>query len=354
MCTRPDRRRRVLIVGTPREADDLARHITGAASDRAVLIGRVRIVAAPERLVSANIHAVLEGNRTLRIWSPDGLNDRTSVPCLGDVGALSETLVRHAVDLVVVSESTASGDSGGDVLAACAWTGRDVLTAESFRDEYLHGAISPQTALGDAGWRTTARERLSRDVVKRALDLCVATIGVMMLAPLALARFALRRTNAMTCRPTSATYVGCRGHLFTVRSGRTGPSNGATGDSGPAGGTWERLLAVLTGDMSLVGPRPELADVAAQLEQLVPHYRLRQIIQPGLTGWAQSRGYRVGDAAAAERELCADLYYIKHRSLGMDLRIMAREIRRWLLHRIRSKQQRSGQSDSSSVSERVA
>ena len=84
-----------------------------------------------------------------------------------------------------------------------------------------------------------------------------------------------------------------------------------------------QLLNVLRGEMSLVGPRPEQPEFVAMLERVLPFYERRHLIRPGLTGWAQVRcGYARSEHEAAWK-LCNDLYYIKHRSLGLDLLLLA-------------------------------
>jgi lipopolysaccharide/colanic/teichoic acid biosynthesis glycosyltransferase len=78
------------------------------------------------------------------------------------------------------------------------------------------------------------------------------------------------------------------------------------------------LLNVLRGDMSLIGPRPTLP---VQVEQYSDRQRGRLAVKPGITGWAQVNG-RASLPWSQRIEL--DLYYVEHRSLGLDLRILAR------------------------------
>ena len=83
---------------------------------------------------------------------------------------------------------------------------------------------------------------------------------------------------------------------------------------------------VLLGDMSLIGPRPERPEFANQLAQKNAFYQVRQIILPGLTGWAQvNTNYAETDEDLLEK-LQYDLYYIKHRSVFLDLRIIIKTI----------------------------
>jgi lipopolysaccharide/colanic/teichoic acid biosynthesis glycosyltransferase len=80
------------------------------------------------------------------------------------------------------------------------------------------------------------------------------------------------------------------------------------------------LLNVLRGEMSLIGPRPTLP---AQVERYTPRQRGRLQIKPGITGWAQVNG-RASLPWAERIEL--DLYYIAHRSLSLDLKILWRTV----------------------------
>jgi lipopolysaccharide/colanic/teichoic acid biosynthesis glycosyltransferase len=83
------------------------------------------------------------------------------------------------------------------------------------------------------------------------------------------------------------------------------------------------LLSVLRGEMSLVGPRPERPELVRVLARDIPFYRTRLILRPGLTGWAQVN-HPYGDSVAdAVEKLEYDLYYLKHRSMPFDLRILA-------------------------------
>lgn len=82
-----------------------------------------------------------------------------------------------------------------------------------------------------------------------------------------------------------------------------------------------QLVNVLRGDMSLIGPRPTLP---SQVEAYDERQRGRLAIKPGLTGWAQVNG-RASLPWSQRIEL--DLWYIEHRSLALDLRILARTVR---------------------------
>src|SRR5205823_2825479 len=83
-----------------------------------------------------------------------------------------------------------------------------------------------------------------------------------------------------------------------------------------------QCVNILKGDMSLVGPRPEMASNVATFSAVIPFYNLRHEVRPGLTGWAQVRAGYSMSTEEVTRKLCYDLYYIKHLSLRFDLWIL--------------------------------
>ncbi len=92
-----------------------------------------------------------------------------------------------------------------------------------------------------------------------------------------------------------------------------------------------QLFNILRGEMSFIGPRPERPHFVEQLESVIPCYRQRCRVKPGLTGWAQVNypyGASVEDARA---KLSFDLYYVKHRSFFLDILILLSTVRVILL-----------------------
>jgi lipopolysaccharide/colanic/teichoic acid biosynthesis glycosyltransferase len=92
-----------------------------------------------------------------------------------------------------------------------------------------------------------------------------------------------------------------------------------------------QLWNILVGDLSFIGPRPELPKIAEVYEREIPEYGMRHLITPGLSGWAQIHDYDAprggADIARTERKLSFDLYYLKHRSFGLDLAIAIKTVR---------------------------
>ena len=105
-------------------------------------------------------------------------------------------------------------------------------------------------------------------------------------------------------------------------------------------GKWLRVLRadelpqlwnVLRGDLSLVGPRPELFSLAKRYSEEIPYYNARSLISPGLMGWAQllhdRHPHHGADIQETRTKLAYDLYYLKNRSLLLDVFIILQTIR---------------------------
>lgn len=88
-----------------------------------------------------------------------------------------------------------------------------------------------------------------------------------------------------------------------------------------------QLVAVIRGEMSLIGPRPERPEFDQQLEQQIPHYPLRYWLRPGLSGWAQVNYPYGASLEDARNKLSFDLFYLRHFSFWLDLLILVKTMR---------------------------
>jgi Undecaprenyl-phosphate glucose phosphotransferase len=175
--------------------------------------------------------------------------------------------------------------------------------------------------------------------LKRVIDVAISGVAIMFLAvPAGLIALLVRLTS-----PGNVFYrqerMGLDGKAFTVYKFRSMYAD-AEVDSGPV---WARdddprctpigrLLRrwdldeipqfwnVLTGEMSIVGPRPERPFFVQQFKLRIPQYMLRHKVKAGITGWAQVNGWRGN--TSIEKRIEYDLYYIENWSVGLDLKIM--------------------------------
>ena len=187
----------------------------------------------------------------------------------------------------------------------------------------------------------TAAPELARTTgggpVRRALDVVVSASALVLSAPLLVLAVIAIRTSSRGGAIYRQRRVGLGGEEFEMYKLRTmvhGAERVGAGLRVDAGderitrvGSWLRrtsldelpnLVNVLRGEMSLIGPR---ATIPEQVAQYTPRQRARLAVKPGITGWAQVNG-RASLPWSERIEL--DLYYVEHRSLALDLRILAR------------------------------
>jgi lipopolysaccharide/colanic/teichoic acid biosynthesis glycosyltransferase len=88
-----------------------------------------------------------------------------------------------------------------------------------------------------------------------------------------------------------------------------------------------QMVNVLRGELSIVGPRPEQPHLVAELAAKLPFYRLRHLVRPGLTGWAQVKYQYAGTDLEALEKLQYEFFYLRRQSLTLDARIVGRTVR---------------------------
>lgn len=92
-----------------------------------------------------------------------------------------------------------------------------------------------------------------------------------------------------------------------------------------------QLFNILGGSMSFIGPRPERPEFTEKLEKEIPYYELRNLLKPGITGWAQLK-YKYGSSVEdAYHKLQYDIYYVKNRSLALDTKIMLKTFKKFFV-----------------------
>jgi sugar transferase (PEP-CTERM system associated) len=146
--------------------------------------------------------------------------------------------------------------------------------------------------------------------------------------------------------------VGLNGRIFTLLKFRTMPPDAEA----RSGAVWAdkddprvtgiarflrktrideipQLWNVLQGEMSFVGPRPERPEFVQWLSGDLPYYKLRHVVRPGITGWAQVKYQYTCSLAESKQKLEYDLYYLKYRSIVLDLLIMFETIKTVVLRR---------------------
>jgi exopolysaccharide biosynthesis polyprenyl glycosylphosphotransferase len=259
---------------------------------------------------------------------------------LGAYGDVSDVVRRQRPDRIIVAMPDRRGNLPVSALLACRFRGIQVEEGtqayERFTQRLAVESLTPSALVFGDGFRVS-RAQLAG---KRVMSIVIALTALLFAAPF-MALIAL----AITLESRGPVFfiqerVGLRGRTFRLIKFRTMRPLETETD-----GVWARdnasrvtrlgailrryrldelpqCINILRGDMSLVGPRPEMAGNVATFSAVIPFYNLRHEVRPGLTGWAQVRAGYSMSTEEVTRKLCYDLYYIKHLSLRFDLRIL--------------------------------
>lgn len=287
--------------------------------------------------------------------TPDGTGATSGpllpAPVLGRPEDLPRLLGERAIGQVVLLELPASDAEARHLIETCREYGCRLLLHDNLAERYTH----PLVPIEEEGrhFYTLQDEPLEdplNRLLKRAFDVAVSLpVVVLVLPPLSLCVWGMQRLQS----PGPLFHVrerrGWQGEKFRMlkfRSMHVAEADDAAearqasaGDARvfPFGRHLRRrsldefpqFWNVLCGQMSVVGPRPYMPRLDEEFRQQAPGYRTRYFVKPGITGLAQSLGYR-GEIRAEEmlrRRLYWDVYYITHWSVWMDLQITLRTLR---------------------------
>ena len=180
------------------------------------------------------------------------------------------------------------------------------------------------------------------DVYQRVLDIILSVIGLLVGIPLMIIfgiLIKIEDNGPITYKQERLGKGGKRFYIYKLRSMRT--------DAEKFGAQWAekddpritkvgkfirktrideipQLFNILKGDMSIIGPRPERPSFTEEFNQEIPGFIDRLAVKPGLTGWAQVNG---GYEITPEEKLIEDIYYIKNRSILLDLKILFKTVK---------------------------
>jgi exopolysaccharide biosynthesis polyprenyl glycosylphosphotransferase len=308
---------RVALIGSAHSADALAREIRVSSSAGYVIAGRIAPANEP----------------------PDA--ESGEVPTLGRLGELGGAVAEHDIRLLLMTGEVPRLDVFDEVAHSCMHLPVRLRELSGFYEETFGHVPVGEINASWFGYLMHPAYEAGAPWTKRAVDIVVAGVVLLLTAPLMglLALLIRRDGGSVLFRQVR---IGEGGRSFEILKLRTmhenAPSMWAAADDPRVtrvGRVLRRthldelpqLVNVLRGEMSVVGPRPEQPGFVDRLEHVVPFYQRRHLVKPGLTGWAQVRcGYAGSDIGSAWK-VCHDLYYLKHRSLALDLVILGETLR---------------------------
>lgn len=278
-------------------------------------------------------------------------DSETSLPILGQLTDISEIVERFNIRRIILCFPTGSDRDLAPILRAQCPRSVQVYMVPPVYE--LAGAIPagcmdevwgiPLLPLRCGGIGASGR------AAKRAFDLMAGTVLLIVLAPVLVGLVLVQLASAGRPVTFRQDRVTRHGRIMKIAKLRTmscaDPDSQWTVDTDDcsAVGRWLRsthldelpqLINVISGDMSLVGPRPERPYFTSRFAEDIPGYHDRHRAHTGITGWAQVHGL-TGDTSIPER-VRFDNYYIEHWSLWLDLVILARTISEPLAGALRS------------------
>ncbi len=330
---------RVLVIWTASLL--LTRFAFGLVARHRLFVRRLVVLGSGDRAERAS--SVLRGH-TGRLLELVGVEPEEPLAA-GPRGELAARLKGQGVwGIVVACDSPAALPV--EALLACRERGIRVIDELRFREEQLGridiDRVSPDWlvyATGVAGGRIAGGVRRLGDIAT-CVALLLLTLPLMLLTAIAI------RCDSRGPVFYRQERVGLNGAVFTLfkfRSMRVDAEN-------PGSPRWAarrdpritrvgrlirltridelpQLLNVLRGEMCFIGPRPERPHFVEQLSQVIPHFRDRAAVKPGITGWAQVNYPYGASVEDARQKLSYDLYYVKNRSFILDLQIMVATVR---------------------------
>jgi exopolysaccharide biosynthesis polyprenyl glycosylphosphotransferase len=315
--TRADARDRVVVVAEPDEVDDLVRELERAPERNGTVVGSLVATAATS----------------------------TSIPPRRPLLALARA--EHA-SVVVLGRAAQSDDDVVEQASILHEAGVRIRTMSLFYEQWLGKLpiteLERVSLLFDIGEVHAARYAR----VKRLLDVALALCGCVALAvvtPVVVVGDLIANRGPLLFRQTR---TGRNGVEFEMLKFRTMRAASAEAESVSPEWTTEgdtrvtrfgrvlrrthldelpQVVNVLRGELSVVGPRPEQPQVVAELEGKIPFYRIRHLVRPGLTGWAQVKYPYAASEAETLQKLQYEVFYLRRQSLALDARIVARTLR---------------------------
>ncbi len=266
-----------------------------------------------------------------------------NIPITNDISQLKNIIVKKHINTLILAADPHQSPNLRQELFACLSLKLNFINLANFYEQTT-GKV-PIAAISEMWFLENLSEgnKVWYDRFKRFYDLAIAAFILIITAPFWPLIGAMLKIENKEPIFFLQTRVGRDGKNFKIIKFRTQKSRGT--NPGPAKrgdkrttkvGNFLRktrideipqVLNIILGDMSFIGPRPERPKLIERLERDIPFYNERLLIKPGLTGWDQVSGeYHSPSREDTLKKLQYDLFYIKNRSLYLDLSIILKTI----------------------------
>jgi len=276
---------------------------------------------------------------------PNVSSDLEKITIIDNPYELAAHMGKNRINTIVLAEPNPSQNLIEHLFEYLPW-GAKFYNFSDFYEEHSHkvpaGYINYDWFLENIN----KNDRVSFDIAKRIVDIITAIVLLVIFSPISvIVALAIKIDDMKEPFIFAQKRIGLNNKIFLAYKFKT-----MTPDTPDRGNLQEaqendyrltriggflrktrlneipQLFNVLVGDMSLVGPRPERPEALDELVAKVPFYQVRYLIKPGLTGWAQVRGPIGCSVEATKEKVKYDFYYMKHRSLSLDLSVLIRTV----------------------------
>jgi len=306
--------------------------------ERVLILGTGPLARLISNEIESRPHLRLEvigfiGECMCKTSKPGGL------PWLGEASEIERIILECAPHRIIVALTERRGEVPVRQLLEMRLNGIAVEDGEEFYERVTGKILLESLSPSSFVFGTRSRKTRIHLAIGRATSLAVSASGLALTAPL----FSLIALAIRLDSPGPIFYVqdrvGRRGRRYRMLKFRTMRSveqeaSAWAGDNGhriTRVGAWLRkfrldelpqFVNILLGDMNLVGPRPHPASNFHLFAANIPQYELRLAVRPGVTGWAQTHYLYANNLEQETEKFRYDLYYVKHMSSWLDLRIL--------------------------------
>lgn len=269
--------------------------------------------------------------------------DSSTIQHLGETDSILDIVQEHRIDMLFIASPAVQNETILKILHICEGIPVHINVLPELSDFITGGtAVAFFGNLPILQLRETPIQGAT-GFIKRVLDIVFSTTAIIVLSPLMLIITAAIRLSSPGKAIFQQERVGRAGKRFNIYKFRSMRIDAEE----KMGHVWAKaddprqtqlgkfirrwsldelpqFFNVLKGDMSLVGPRPEMSGLIDTFRDSIPHYMARQRVKSGMTGWAQVNGFR-GNTSLEER-ICYDRYYIENWSLALDIKIMLKTL----------------------------